>query len=112
MFVRPGFHSVVLALRRSFRVVYGRWLLSYFGLLSCFHLVVYGLFGSLLLKPNFLILAPEFRKPMGLKLPYKVIAVFPYHFLGRLRSFGVFQIEMISIPTTQSFLVEDPGGNS
>ena len=33
--------------------------LSHFGSLSCFYLVVYGLFGSLMLKRNFLILSPN-----------------------------------------------------
>ena len=100
---KPGFHIVILGLRQSFRVVYGRWLFESFGVFDCFpSLVVYGLFVSFWVvnvKGEF----SNFTRTMGLERSYRVVVVFPYHFLGRLCSFRVFRIELISISKTQSF---------
>ena len=54
---------------------------------------------------EFLNCGAKFTRTMGLKRSYRVVAVFPFDFLGRLRSFLVFQIELISFPTTKSFWV-------
>ena len=92
--VKPGFHMVVLVLRRSLAV-------------ESFWVVVWFPFGRMRpvslgvdVKAEFLNLAPNSQEEW-------VIAVFSYDFMGSLRSFWAFQnqIELISSPTIQSFWI-------
>ena len=98
------FHIVLLGLRWSLRVAYGRWFFESFWVAVRFQ---FGSFCFVDVKAEFLNFGAKFIRTMGRKRSYRIAAVFPYDFLGHLRSFGGLfpSSELICIPTTQSFWV-------